>query len=83
MHLGYKFRRQHPFSLYILDFYCHKLRLAIEIDGKYHDMKEQKRLDSVRTADINRLGLHELRFANQEVLNNYNGVIQSIESYLK
>ena len=80
---GYKFRRQHPFHLYILDFYCHKVKLAIEIDGKYHDLKEQKRLDSVRTADINRLGLHELRFTNQEVLNNYDGVIQSIESYLK
>ena len=41
---GYKFRRQHPFSKYILDFYCHKIKLAIEIDGKYHDLREQKKI---------------------------------------
>ena len=33
--LGFKFRRQHPFSTYVLDFYCHRAQLAIEIDGKY------------------------------------------------
>lgn len=80
---GYKFRRQHPFSLHILDFYCHKLRLAIEIDGIYHEFKKQKLLDGARTDNINRLGIHELRFTNHAVLNNFEAVIQSIESYIK
>lgn len=39
--IGFKFRRQHPISGYVLDFYCHKLRLSIEIDGGYHLQKEQ------------------------------------------
>lgn len=38
---GYKFRRQHPISLFIADFYCHKLKLIIEIDGEYHNNFEQ------------------------------------------
>lgn len=42
---GFKFRRQHPISLYIADFYCHKLKLIIEIDGGYHDSSEQVQKD--------------------------------------
>jgi very-short-patch-repair endonuclease len=81
--LRYKFRRQHPFSLYILDFYCHKAKLAIEIDGEYHDYKEQKDLDNKRTNEISRLGVFELRFTNNEVLNNFEVVVRSIESYIR
>lgn len=79
---GFKFRRQPPFSVYILDFYCHRVKLAIEIDGEYHDSKEQKVLDSKRTIEINRLGLYELRITNDEVLNNFEVVVRSIESYI-
>ena len=39
---GYKFRRQHPISIYIVDFYCHKFNLVIEIDGSFHDSEEAK-----------------------------------------
>ena len=49
---GFKFRRQHPLGRYILDFYCHKAKLAIEIDGKYHELSEQKKLDETRTNEI-------------------------------
>ena len=81
--LAYKFRRQHAFSIYILDFYCHRAKLAIEIDGEYHAFKEQKELDSKRTSEITRLGLHELRFTNQEGLNHFEVVVRSIESYVR
>ena len=81
--LGFKFRRQHPFNLYILDFYCHRAKLCIEIDGEYHEFKEQKHLDNKRTADIKQLGLFEFRFTNDEVLNNLEAVVQLIESYIK
>ncbi|MGZ8523873.1 MAG: endonuclease domain-containing protein [Chitinophagaceae bacterium] len=40
--LGFKFRRQHPYSIYILDFYCHSLKLVIEVDGSIHDLDEVK-----------------------------------------
>ena len=44
----YKFRRQHPISIYIADFYCHKLKLVIEIDGSIHDSEEAKMQDEKR-----------------------------------
>jgi len=46
---GIKFRRQHPYSVYILDFYCHALKLIIEVDGSIHNLEEMKKNDqSVR-----------------------------------
>ena len=47
--LGIKFRRQHPFSIYILDFYCHSLKLVIEVDGSIHNLDEVKKNDIVQT----------------------------------
>ena len=80
---GFKFRRQHPFSKYILDFYCHKIKLAIEIDGKYHDLRQQKKLDEIRTTEINRLGLTEIRFTNEAVIGQFEKVANSILTILK
>src|SRR3990172_9586899 len=48
--LGVKFRRQHPIGIYIVDFYAHKFKLIIELDGKYHLNKKQQILDKERTA---------------------------------
>ena len=63
----YKFRRQHPVHLYIVDFYSHRLSLIIEIDGAYHNLKEQIEKDEQRTKDLNFQGLKIIRFTNQEV----------------
>ena len=49
---GLKFRRQHPISLYIADFYCHKFKLIIELDGKYHEEKEQKIIDTIMNDNV-------------------------------
>jgi cyclase len=65
-----KFRRQHPFSCYIADFYCHERKLVIEIDGDYHSEEEQKELDKLRTKVINEFGVKVIRFSNKEILNN-------------
>ncbi len=73
-----KFRRQHPVSLYIADFYCHKLKLIIEIDGEYHLSKEQIIKDSERTAILNSNGLEVIRFRNDEVLNDVDLVLSKI-----
>nr|WP_298006943.1 endonuclease domain-containing protein [uncultured Flavobacterium sp.] len=63
----YKFRRQHPVHLYIVDFYSHRLSLVIEIDGEYHNSKEQSEKDEQRTKDLNFQGLKLIRFTNKEV----------------
>jgi len=68
--VGVKFRRQHPIHVYILDFYCHELKLNIELDGKYHENEEQKQLDKERTQTLESIGINEIRFSNQEVLSN-------------
>ena len=63
---GLKFRRQHPVSLFIADFYCHKLKLVVEIDGEYHFTKEQILKDKERTEILNSNGLEVIRFKNEE-----------------
>lgn len=65
---GYKFRCQHPLYRYILDFYCHEKRLAIEIDGKIHD--SQKEYDRYRDEFLMSIGIETLRITVEDVLNN-------------
>ena len=62
-----KFRRQHPIDIYIADFYCHKYKLVIEIDGGIHLDKEVKLRDDGRTYDFERYGIAVIRFTNEEV----------------
>src|SRR5688500_8665320 len=59
---GYKFRRQHPISNFIADFYCHKAQLVIELDGRIHNNPEQRNYDSGREFELKELGLMILRF---------------------
>lgn len=81
--LGYKFRRQHPFGMYVLDFYCHKCRMSIEIDGKSHDSKFQKLYDNERTSFIESYGIRELRFRKSEIINDMEIVKSIILEYLR
>jgi len=76
--LGCKFRRQHPISYYIADFYCHEHKLIIEVDGNIHLGNNQKFLDSERTRDLQELGLTIIRFTNNQVINQIDFVIESI-----
>ena len=75
---GFKFRRQHPISLYIADFYCHKLKLVIEIDGEYHDSLKQEKKDTERTEILNNNGLEVIRFTNQEIKENIDKIMDEI-----
>ena len=81
--LGYKFRRQHPIAGYVLDFYCHKLKLSIEIDGGYHLKKEQREIDRERTEYLKSVGITEYRFSNEEILNHFEESIEFINSKLR
>ncbi len=73
-----KFRRQHPVSIYIADFYCHQVKLVIELDGGYHDNKEVKIYDEARENDIKKFDISVLRFKNEEVFNNLENVLNKI-----
>jgi very-short-patch-repair endonuclease len=70
--------RQRPIDCYIVDFYCPQLKLVIEIDGESHFTGEGKASDDRRTSVLEGYGLRVMRFNNQEVLRNLEGVCQSI-----
>ncbi len=76
--LGYKFRRQHPIDIYIADFYCHELKLVIEIDGEFHNNEDQECWDINRKAEFDRYGIRELRFANEQITDNITEVLNRI-----
>lgn len=76
--LGLKFRRQHPIGKFIAYFYCHELKLVIEIDGPVHYSEKVKRSDSFRTLKINELGLTVLRFSNHDVFYNVAGIEEEV-----
>ena len=80
---GYKFRRQHPISIYIVDFYCHKLKLVIEIDGSVHDSEEAKLNDEKRQNDLENMNLTVIRFTNNQVKNEIELVIEKIFSTIE
>jgi len=81
--LGCKFRRQHPLSFYIADFYCHQHRLVIEVDGSIHNSPDRKEYDQERDAVLRSLQLTILRFTNHEVVHNTDQVIETISKHLK
>ena len=76
--LGVKFRRQHPISLYITDFYCHSLKLVIEIDGGIHNKVEIKINDAIRQRDIESFGIKVIRFTNEEVIRTPEKVMEKL-----
>ena len=76
--LWHKFRRQHSVWRYILDFYCTKLKLGIELDWNSHDWKEE--YDNVRTEYLNSNGITILRFTNDMIINNISIVLEQIEN---
>jgi len=81
--LGYKFRRQYPVGGYIVDFYCHDVGLAIELDGGGHNSKEQQQYDAERSITLASLSINVVRFWNSEVLNSLEDVLEEIYRILK
>ena len=73
---GCKFRRQHPFGDYILDFACLDRKLAVELDGSQH--ADRAEYDAERTKYLEKAGFRVLRFWNNEVFENIEGVVQVI-----
>jgi len=77
---GYKFRRQHGIGPYIVDFYCPKLQLAIEIDGDSHFEGDAPKKDKLRETLIPSKGIEIIRFTNIDVLQNIDAVAEEIFS---
>jgi very-short-patch-repair endonuclease len=74
-----KFRRQHPINLFIVDFYCHELKLVIEVDGEVHSDIESEEYDINRTAELNKYGIKVVRFQNDQIIQNIEKVINRIK----
>lgn len=76
---GFKFRRQHPYSIFILDFYCNALNLVIEADGTIHNIPDIKHHDKERQGFIESDGLTVLQFTNNSIEQSFEIVIKEIE----
>jgi len=81
-HDEYTFNRQKPLGRYIVDFYCKPLKLVIEIDGVYHFEEEQKVKDNKRQKLLESMGLHFLRFSEQQVRKDMYIVLKEIGVYI-
>jgi very-short-patch-repair endonuclease len=75
---GYKFRRQYGVDQYVLDFYCPRLKLSIEVDGNSHYLQGAEEYDKARQEHIEAFGIRFLRFTNPDVCENIDGVGQDI-----
>ena len=78
--MGLKFRRQHPINRFIVDFYCVKIKLVIEVDGNIHELPENKVYDIGRSQILNDFGIKVIRFTNEEIIKDIEKVIKKIET---
>lgn len=78
--LGMKFRRQHPIGPFILDFFCAKLRLAVEVDGYSHGTGDRADRDAGRDDWLRRQGIEVLRLSASTVLDDMDAALATIEA---
>ncbi|NBC28289.1 MAG: DUF559 domain-containing protein [Bacteroidetes bacterium] len=78
---GYDFDRQTPINRYIVDFFCKELKLAIELDGIYHELQSKK--DLRRQNRIESFGVRVIRFEEKQVLKDIESVLTEIEYWVK
>ena len=81
--LGYEFHRQIPIDQFIVDFYCHERMLAIEVDGSSHDSDDARAKDIDRQVRLEKLGISFLRFGDEDVISNLDGVLRAIWSWVE
>ncbi len=78
-----QFKRQYQIGNYIVDFYCHKAKLVIELDGSQHCEAKAIEYDNIRTAYLNNLGYHVIRISNLDVNRNFRGVCEYLERMIR
>jgi very-short-patch-repair endonuclease len=79
---GYIFRRQHPVDIFIADFFCHKLKLVIEVDGSVHESDQAMEYDDGRSGELEKYGLNIIRFTNEQVLKEPDNVTLQIKNFI-
>lgn len=79
--LNLKFRRQHTIDRFIVDFICNQAQLIIEVDGEIHDYTQEE--DAIRQDFLESQGLRVIRFCNEEVLGNIDGVLEEIARWVQ
>jgi very-short-patch-repair endonuclease len=79
---GFKFRRQHGIGPYIVDFYCSEQSLVIEVDGDSHADADQIQKDQLRDRYFQSLGLRVIRYINDDILKNLDGVLEDLADRL-
>jgi very-short-patch-repair endonuclease len=79
--LGYDFHRQKPIDEYVVDFYCPRLKLVLEIDGDSHEGKEEA--DKMRQEKLETLGLTVMRFWDLDVKSNVDGAIEQLREWIE
>jgi very-short-patch-repair endonuclease len=79
---GFLFRQQHPIYIFIADFYCHKIKLVIEVDGGVHFNDESQEHDDGRTGVMENFGIKVIRFTNDQVLYNQDIVTKQINEFI-
>ncbi len=80
---GYDFHRQKPIDNYIVDFFCPELKLAIELDGYTHGFEKVFEKDNIKMQKLSELGIMVLRFVDDDVTKNIDGVLKCIEEYIR
>jgi very-short-patch-repair endonuclease len=80
---GFKFKRQYSVDAFIIDFYCPKVKLGVELDGEVHFTDEAKEYDENRSGFLSDFGIELIRFNNDEVVNNVEMVLNKIKQKLK
>jgi very-short-patch-repair endonuclease len=81
--MGCKFRRQYSVDKYVIDFYCPELKLAVEVDGDSHYVKDAEEYDKERQDYIEQFGITFLRVANNDIYKNLNGVLTTISEKIQ
>jgi len=79
---GYDFHRQKPIDEYIVDFYCYRLRLVIEVDGFSHGFEEVYNRDKRKEKKLAEFGFYVMRFPDEQVLTDIDAVLRNIELYI-
>jgi cyclase len=81
--LGIRFRRQHPFAMFIVDFYAPSIKLAIELDGSLHTLSANQEYDAMRKDYLELRYVHVLRFWNSEIEKNLENTLHKISEKIK
>ena len=81
--MGYRFHRQKPLLYYIVDFYCPRLKLAIEVEGSIHEKEDVAHRDTIRLHELGDYGIKILQFSNYEVFTDSRKVIWEVEDWIE